>query len=315
MPRYWLFLGSCLLGLPDGSVAQPIASCEWLKGQIGRRDLVILEASWSQGKAAADYGAGHIPGAIHLDTDMLENGYPQWRLLSASALQAVIGRLGIGPRTTVVVYGAKTIAAARVWWVLHYAGVHDVWMLNGGYAAWLRAGYPGETRSNLPVARRFSAKVRDGALAATGYVREHGPKALLADVRSRDEFQGRVSGYDYLDRKGRIPGAVHFENADDSAAMYQNADGTLKPVDEIRRFWAKRGLVSDGKREVIFYCGSGWRSSLAYLYAVAMGFKRIRNYSDGWSGWSTIYTLVTDYQGTKAIWQQTSSGNPVAAGP
>lgn len=284
-------------------------------GQAGRKDLVVLEASWSQGKAAVEYGVGHIPGAIHIDTDTLENGYPQWRLLRVSALHTVIGKLGIGPRTTVVVYGAKTIAAARVWWVLHYAGVHEVKILNGGYAAWLRAGYPGETRSNEPAATLFSAKVRDGALATTEHVRSRGSKALFADVRGRDEFLGRVSGYDYLDRMGRIPGAVHFENADDSAAIYQNSDGTLKPVDEIRRFWAKRGLIPGSKREVIFYCGSGWRSSLAYLHAVAMGFERVRNYSDGWSGWSTIYTVMTDKQGANAIWRQTSTRNPIAAGP
>ena len=213
-----------------------------------------------------------------------------------------------------VVYGAKTIAAARVWWVLYYAGVHDVRLLNGGYAAWLRAGYPGETQSNEPVRRTFTAKARAGVLATTAEIRDLGSKALLADVRSRDEFLGRVSGYDYLDRKGRIPGAVHFENADDSAGHYQNSDGTLKPVDEIRRLWAGHGLVSSDQREVIFYCGSGWRSSLAYVYALAMGFERIRNYSDGWSGWSTIYTAATGYQGGKTIWRQTSTGLPVEAG-
>ena len=287
--------------------AGPIVSPAWLKQRLGAAGVVVLEVSWTQAKTPEDYNAGHVPGAIHLDTDDLENGYPRWQLRPVEELHRVIGGLGIGPRTTVVVYGKKTIAAARAWWVLHYAGVREVRMLNGGYGAWLRAGYAGETKSVVPVARSFAARVRDEALATTEYVdgKRASAAVVLADVRSRDEFLGEVSGYDYLDRKGRLPGAAHLETADDSAAIYQHADGTLREVDEIRRLWRRNGLPESG--EIVFYCGTGWRSSLAFLYAKAMGRERVRNYSDGWAGWSTVYEREPGYrEGSTPGWRQRS---------
>ena len=83
-----------------------IVSPAWLKGRMaatGER-LVVIEASWTPSlQAATDYHAGHIPGAIHLNTDELENGYPRWRLRPLAELHNVIGGLGIGPDTAVVV--------------------------------------------------------------------------------------------------------------------------------------------------------------------------------------------------------------------
>ena len=52
---------------------------------------VILEASWAKPAEAKDYFAGHVPGALHLNTDELENGYPRWLLRKPQELQRVIG--------------------------------------------------------------------------------------------------------------------------------------------------------------------------------------------------------------------------------
>lgn len=61
-------------------------------------------------------------------------------------LHQAIGGFGITPETTVVVYGKKLIAAARVWWIRNYAGVADVRLLDDGVDAWDAAGYPVERR-------------------------------------------------------------------------------------------------------------------------------------------------------------------------
>ena len=68
------------------------------------------------------------------------------------------------------------------------------------------------------------------------------------------------------------------------------------------------------EREVIFYCGSGWRSSLAFFYAYVLGYKNIRNYADGWSGWSTTYKQDAAEKGITPGWKQEASGNPIATG-
>ena len=282
----------------------------------GNKRFVILEASWGKREDANDYHQGHLPGAIHCNTDDFENGYPMWRLKALLELHQAIGRYGITPDTTVVVYGKKLIAAARVWWVLKYAGVTDVRLLDGGMDAWRAAGYPVEKAIQIPQPVAFSGQASSHWLATTPYVRKHyGNRSdvVLADVRSAAEFSGRVSGYDYLDRKGRIPGAVHCGDADDGSYLYKKRDGTLRPPAEILAMWKERGIVSTKAptrfdREVIFYCGGGWRSSVSFFHAWLMGYENIRNYSDGWSGWSTVY--VRDPE-AKTGWRQESTGNPI----
>ncbi|MGH9661512.1 MAG: sulfurtransferase, partial [Bryobacteraceae bacterium] len=248
---------------------------------------------------------------VHLDTDRLENGYPRWHLRPPDEIRRAIGSLGIGPDSTVVVYGRETVVAARVWWVFLYAGVRDVRYLNGGYAAWVRAGYPVETRAVAPPPVAFTAPLRLEILATTDSVRDglEARRIRLADVRSQEEFAGETSGYDYLEFKGRIPGAVHLGNAGASAALYQNRDGTLRDPLEIRDLWNKRG--AGDAAEMVFYCGSGWRSSLAFLYAWVLGMERVRNYSDGWSGWSTVYERDPSHGGITPGWRQRPSTNPV----
>jgi len=288
-----------------------IVTPEWLSKRMGVKPApVVIEASWAKLADAKDYHAGHIPGAVHLNTDEFENGYPQWRLRPDHDLHAVIGRHGIGPDTTVVVYGKQTIAAARVWWVMHYAGVRDVRLLDGGFEAWRRAGHPVETQTRPPRPVAFRGKTRGHLLATTGDVVARRESAALVDVRSREEFEGRVSGYTYLDRKGRIPGAIHADNAGQTGAAYMRSDGSLRGVEEIRRLWQDRGVPLGGK-EIIFYCGGGWRSSLALLYALELGIENARNYSDGWSGWSTVYGKDPEARGGTPGWRQDGTGRPL----
>ena len=64
----------------------------------------------------------------------------------------------------------------------------------------------------------------------------------------------------------------------------------------------------------VFYCGSGWRSSLAFLYAWLLGFERIRNYSDGWGGWSTVYVRDSKVKGGTPGWRQRRSVHPIVRG-
>ena len=314
---------------------QQLVSVHWLKSLLDFQRLghpldrpltyendhfVILETSWASLEKATDYRKGHVPGAIHLNTDELENGEPRWRLRDAEALQKVIGNAGITPETTVIVYGKQIIAAARVWWVLKYAGVADVRLLDGGFEAWKAAGYAVEKDIQTPRPKTFEAVVAANLIASTGYVRAHfnTDKVLLGDVRSVGEFLGEKSGYTYLDAKGRIPGAIHLGDADDQSLLYTKRGGFLRAPSEIQTLWQEFGLYPMGEiqpdKELILYCGGGWRSSLAVFYATLLGIENVRNYSDGWSGWSTIYHANAEESGAKPIWRQELTGNPVETG-
>jgi thiosulfate/3-mercaptopyruvate sulfurtransferase len=134
-----------------------------------------------------------------------------------------------------------------------------------------------------------------------------------------------ISGYSYLVNKGRIPGSIWGSNADDSSLLYRDSDGTLRSYEEIRSYWNGLGITSTltparFDKETIFYCGGGYRSSLAFFYAHLMGYTNIRNYSNGWSEWSTTYTQDATYVKDPAIpgstdgWRQSLSGRAVATG-
>lgn len=292
-----------------------IVSAQWLQRALTGPEAArtrVYNASWSQNGVAREYLEGHVPSAFHLDTDRLETGFPRWALRPLPDVQNTIGELGIGPEDTVVVYGARSIAAARAWWVLMYAGVRDVRYLDGGLAAWRAAGLPVETRPRVPVSSSFKAPPRKDFVISTEELRRRleQPDLQLADTRGWAEFHGITSGYDYASFAGRIPHALAVGNADDSAEIYQDAAGRLRDPEDVLARWREDGL-DPGAHEVVFYCGTGWRSSLTFLYAYALGLPRIRNYSDGWLGWSTAHLPDVTAEGPSPGWRQVRSGNPV----
>lgn len=279
--------------------------------------FVIVDAGWSGRAGTRSYYRGHVPGAVLVDTDDLETGYPRWQLQELSELQQAIGRMGIVADTTVIVYGSQLIAAARVWWAFKYAGVNDVRIMDGDFETWTAAGYPAERTTNVLVSVEFTAPARTDWMATTSSVRDalKDKRVYLADVRSDAEYHGRESGYDYLQAKGRIPGAIHLGDADDGAIRYRQRDGRLRPPSDVRAEWQRSGLMpattgNRFERDVIFYCGGGWRSSVAFFYAWLLGFENIRNYSDGWCGWSTEYQPDSMATGSTPGWRQLPTRNP-----
>jgi thiosulfate/3-mercaptopyruvate sulfurtransferase len=311
----------------SGSAAPP----EYSHGREHR--YLIFETQWGsfddmqQGWADDSYLRGHIPGAIHSNSDTYENGFPRWFLLPDDELKAAVGSMGITPDTTVVVYSSSNIFAARLWWILKYAGVADVRILNGGYAAWQASGYPTETTINNPVATIYEGVIDPAVRATTDYAAANYDSATvqMVDVRSGGEYAGLISGYGYLVNKGRIPGAVWAQDADDFSPVYNDRDGTLRSYSEVRDFWRGIDIRSTAAPDLLdkdatFYCGGGYRSALAFFYAHLMGYTNIRNYSDGWAGWSTTYTEDPTYQkdpdipGSTDGWRQDTSGRPFSTG-
>jgi len=76
---------------------------------------------------------------------------------------------------------------------------------------------------------------------------------------------------------------------------FENPDGTLKSPRIAAERWSRAGIVP--QKRVIFYCGTGWRASLAFWNARALGWPRISVYDSGWFDWSR------------------DPANPIASGP
>jgi thiosulfate/3-mercaptopyruvate sulfurtransferase len=246
----------------------------------------ILDVRWTLGDPDAGrnaYRAGHIPGAAFVDLDAELAGPPgkggRHPLPDPATLQDALRRAGVREGRPVVVYDAGGVqsngAAARAWWTLRWAGIADVAVLDGGYAAWLAAGGPVESGegSGPPgdvTVRPGGMPVLDAAgaaaLARTG---------VLVDARVPPRFRGEVEPVDPV--AGRIPGAVNVP-----AAETVDADGNLLPAAELRlRFEAA------GVRDVAgAYCGSGVSAAQTVLALTVAGFQPVL-YVGSWSDWIT----------------------------
>ncbi|HEV7814051.1 MAG TPA: rhodanese-like domain-containing protein [Janthinobacterium sp.] len=245
---------------------------------------------------AAAFLSGHIPGAGYLDTKAMERP-PLWNKVDDASLLRLLLENGISSASCVVLYGRDgggTLAAARAAHLLLYAGVADVRLLDGGLAAWRGAGLPllrGAAPAHAPApafGASFPARpdyLIDTAGAKALLAQENG---VLASIRSRAEFMGLTSGYGYIAASGDIPGARWGRAGADgdvnSMSDYQQADGTMKPAAAILRFWRRAGIGP--QRRTAFYCGTGWRASLAFFYAWSMGWDDICVYDGGWYEWS-----------------------------
>jgi thiosulfate/3-mercaptopyruvate sulfurtransferase len=255
------------------------------------------------------YDQGHIPGAIELDTNTLESS-ETWNRRSPAELKTAFERMGITWDTTVIVYGrfsnpnihdpfpgssAGQLAAMRCAFIMLYAGIADVRVLNGGLQSWLDAGFETVTEETrkTPVSdfgRAIPARPELAVDTPEAKSILAAPGQNLVSVRSRDEYVGKVSGYNYIDKKGRIPGSVFADCGSDAYHMenYRKLDHTTREFHEIEQMWAQSGITRDTYNA--FYCGTGWRGSEAFMNAWLMGWPRISVYDGGWFEWSADAT-------------------------
>jgi 3-mercaptopyruvate sulfurtransferase SseA len=255
----------------------------------------LFEVGFGQIEAFAD---GHVPGAGYIDTIELEGG-PVWNKLPDPVLERMLLSHGIRHDSTVILYSRNILAAARAAHLLLYAGVADVRLLDGGFAAWLGAGLALERGPprRWPVAADFGTvfPARPGYLFDMDRTRsllERG-EGTLVSTRTWNEFIGATSGYSYIEAKGDIPGALWGRAGDDddvdSMSEFHDGAGCMKPAAAIRAMW---GPPASMPGPVVFYCGTGWRASLAFFYAWLMGWERIAVYDGGWYEWSRETPLM-----------------------
>ena len=253
-----------------------------------------------------EYAEDHIPGALYLETNWLEDP-ADWNRRSPEELEAALRALGITDDTTVILYGRDTegdanekwpgrragqIAATRAALILHYAGVDDIRILDGGYDWWVRGGNPLETEVREPTpVERFGVAIplRPDTIVDIGEAKQivaDPAGAALVSVRSWREHVGAVSGYNYIGPAGRIAGDVWGNCGTDAYHMqhYRNVDNTMRAYPEIAANWAAAGITPD--KWVAFYCGTGWRASETWFYALLQGWQRIAVYDGGWFEWS-----------------------------
>ncbi|GGR25934.1 sulfurtransferase [Deinococcus ruber] len=238
------------------------------------------------------YDTGHIAGAQKLDWQLDLWEPVEREFIQADALAALLGRLGITPADTVVLYGDKSNWwASYAYWFLTYNGVQNLKIMNGGRQKWAAEGrelttdaspaqdagaYPGLSRNEDLRAYRDEVKAHIAA------VKEG--KGALVDVRSPDEFSGKVTHMpsypqEGVLRGGHIPGARSIP-----WAKATNEDGTFKSADELTALYGGEGVTPD--KDVIAYCRIAERSSHSwFVLRELLGYPSVKNYDGSWTEW------------------------------
>lgn len=273
-----------------------LVSAQWVNDLIAGKeveaydgkDYIIFEASWGPGDK---YAEGHIPGAVHINTDEYEVG-PLWNRVSDGEILKSTLANGITKDTMVVLYGADTTPAARIAILLKYLGVKDVRLMDGGYQAWTSAGFEIATGmvNKVPVTDfgtdgqpQHKAYIIDMPEAESLLKDENG---RLISIRSWAEYIGETSGYDYIEAAGRIDGAVYGYAGSDPWHMedFRNVDNTAVNYEYMAKRWADQDILPTTANA--FYCGTGWRAAETWFYAHAMGWENVALYDGGWKEWS-----------------------------
>ena len=250
---------------------------------------VVLDVRWQLTAAGgppfdghAAYLTGHVPGALFVDleTELASHGAPtdgRHPLPALDDLQSAARRWGVRDGSSVVVYdGHGNLAAARAWWLLRWAGLADVRLLDGALPAWVAAG--GELTTDDVVPTPGDVTLAGGALPTRDVAHVQAYDGVLVDARAAERFRGEAEPVD--PKAGHIPGAV-------SAPTTGNldAEGRFLPAAELRARFAALG--ADGSRPVAAYCGSGVTAAHE-VAALAIAGIDAALYPGSWSQWSNL---------------------------
>ncbi len=261
--------------------------------QTGDTDWAVLDCRFELSRpewGASAYGAGHIPHALyaHLDRDLsgpVTSTTGRHPLPARNAFLATLERWGIDENVQVVAYDQSNGAhAARLWWLLRWVGHTRVAVLNGGFAAWQRAGLPVSTEERIRQSRRVAPRPAAAGLVSTLEIEKlqatgqlsSGTRCLI-DARSADRFAGQNETLDPV--AGHIPGARNHP-------FLRNVDeqGRFLPVAELRARWIET-LRGNAPATAIAMCGSGVTACHNLLALEIAGFGGAQLYAGSWSEW------------------------------
>ncbi len=272
--------------MADYAKPEVLVSTDWLEDHLDDPNVRIIEVD----EDTASYDKGHVRNALKWDwsTDLHTEVGRDFQ--DQAGFSRLLSEAGVGPDTTVVLYGGNNNwFAAYAYWLLKLRGYDDVKLVNGGRKKWelesreLVQDVPsfGATGFTISGAERPELRaLRDeviGKVGAVGFV----------DVRSPEEYRGEKLAPDHLPQEqSQVPG--HIAGAANIPwAKAANDDGTFKTADELKELYADEGITGDG--EIIAYCRIGERSSHTWFaLQELLGYENVKNYDGSWTEYGSL---------------------------
>jgi len=264
-----------------------LVETDWLEANVTDPGIRVIEVD----EDTEAYLKGHIEGSVgwnwttDLHTDVGRDYVDQ------AGLSDLLSKAGVGPDTTVILYGGNNNwFAAYAYWLLKVRGIDNVKLLNGGRKKWELESRPqtqdvpsyAATGLSLSGAERSDIRaLREEVLSKVG-----GPTGFV-DVRAPEEFRGEKLAPDHLPQEqAQVPG--HIAGAANVPwAKAANEDGTFKSADELKALYEGEGITAD--REIIAYCRIGERSSHTWFaLQELLGYPNVKNYDGSWTEYGSL---------------------------
>jgi thiosulfate/3-mercaptopyruvate sulfurtransferase len=263
-----------------------LVETEWVAERLDDPAIRLIEVD----EDTTAYEKGHIRNAIGWNWFDDLHAKPRREYVDQAGLSKLLQQAGVGPETTVVLYGGNNNwFAAYAYWLLRYLGFDNVKLMNGGRKKWelesreLVADVPSFEATNFAV----KGKVRSDLRAMRDEVLKKVGKTQFVDVRSPEEYRGELLAPAHLPQEqaqvgGHIPGAA---NVPWSRAA--NEDGTFKSADELKKLYGDAGIAAG--KAVIAYCRIGERSAHTwFVLTQLLGYDNVENYDGSWTEYGSL---------------------------
>jgi thiosulfate/3-mercaptopyruvate sulfurtransferase len=263
-----------------------LVDADWVEAHLDDPKVVLVEVD----EDVSAYDSGHIKNAVRLDWKTELQDQVRRDFVNKEQFEELLSQKGVGNDHTVVLYGGNNNwFAAYAYWYFKLYGHGDVKLLDGGRKKWELDGR--ELTADTPARDKtsYTAKEQDKSIRAfRDEVIDAIGKKNLVDVRSPDEFSGKLSAPAHLpqeqaQRNGHIPSAL---NVPWSKAA--NDDGTFRSDEELRQLYVKEAGL-DSSKPTIAYCRIGERSSHTWfaLHEI-LGEKDVKNYDGSWTEYGSL---------------------------
>lgn len=265
---------------------QFVVSCEWLLEHLEDPLVRIVDCRFSLAEpqlGKQQYQTSHISGAYYLNLNedlsspVREHG-GRHPLPNPKELASKLSRMGINfQKTFVVAYDDSRLAfASRLWWLLRYLGHDRVAVLDGGFSAWEKVGYPSTNKISPIKQAEFTPEIQSNMKVDITAVknRKDLPGVTLVDSRDSDRYAGIREPIDKI--AGHIQGAVNYPWRE-----VTDENGYLLSCAEQNRRW----LNLAREQEILVYCGSGVTACVNLLSLELAQIHTGKLYPGSWSDW------------------------------
>ncbi len=269
----------------DMSRADVLVTTAWAEENLDAPGVVFVEVD----EDTTAYEGGHIRNAVRIDWKTELQDQVRRDFVDKAGFEKLLSEKGISNDDAVILYGGNNNwFAAYAYWYFKLYGHDNVKLLDGGRKKWELDGR--ELTEEVPQRQQASYTAKEQNLSLRAF-RDEVLGAIntknLIDVRSPDEFSGKLNAPAHLpqegaQRSGHIPSALNVPWASTA-----NEDGTFKSAEDLRDLYQEVGL--DESKPTIAYCRIGERSSHTWfaLYEL-LGHQDVKNYDGSWTEYGSL---------------------------